>query len=63
MVYLGCVVLILMVPVSRYFETMILRGAAPPSWLLLPIGVVGTLSVLVFISSTIVGLATIRRDY
>jgi ABC-2 type transport system permease protein len=63
MVYLGCVVLVLMVPVNRYFETLILRGTAPSSWLLVPIGVVGALSVLVFLSSTIVGLATIRRDY
>jgi ABC-2 type transport system permease protein len=63
MVYLGCIVLVLMVPVRRYFETLILHGGAPMSWLLLPIGVVGALSIMVFFSSTIVGLATIRRDY
>lgn len=63
MLYLGCVVLVLMVPVNRYLETLIMRGSSAPSWLLGPIAAVGALSILIFFGSTFIGLAAIRRDY
>jgi ABC-2 type transport system permease protein len=63
MLYLGAVVLVMMVPVNRYFETLILRGTSAPAWLYVPIAAVGILSLLLFLGSTLVGLATIRRDY
>jgi hypothetical protein len=63
MLYLGAVVLVMMVPVNRYFETLILRGTNAPAWLYIPIAAVGLLSLLLFFGSTLVGLATIRRDY
>jgi ABC-2 type transport system permease protein len=63
MLYLGCVVLILVVPLNRYFEMMILRGTSAPTWLVLPVVAIGVLSLVTFFGSTAVGLSTIRRDY
>ncbi|MEW6509463.1 MAG: hypothetical protein AB1428_00750 [Bacteroidota bacterium] len=63
MVYLGCIVMILVVPLNRYFEMLILRGSSAPEWLTLPVVAVGVLSLLMFFGSTSIGLATIRRDY
>jgi hypothetical protein len=63
MLYLGCVVLVLVVPLNRYFEMVILRGTPAPAWLTLPVLGVGVLSVLMFFGATAIGLATIRRDY
>ena len=63
MVYLGCVVLILVVPLNRYFEMLILRGNPAATWLTLPVAAIGLLSLAMFFGSTAVGLSTIRRDY
>ncbi len=63
MVYLGAVVAILVVPLNRYFEILIIRGTTAPGWLLIPIVAVGILTGVVFAGSTGVGLATLRRDY
>ena len=63
LLYLGCVVMILVVPLNRYFEILILRGSSAPSSLVLPVVAVGVLSVLLFLGSTAVGQAALRRDY
>jgi ABC-2 type transport system permease protein len=63
MVYLGLVVTILVVPLSRYYETLILRGSSQSAWLFGPIAVIAMLSILVFSLSTTIGLRVIKRDY
>ena len=62
MVYLGTVVAILVVPLNRYFEFLIIRGTASPGWLLVPLVAVAFVTGLVFAFATGVGLATLRRD-
>ena len=63
MVYLGAVVAVLVVPLNRYFEILIIRGTTTPGWLVIPIVAVGILTSIVFAGSTGVGLATLRRDF
>jgi ABC-2 type transport system permease protein len=62
MVYLGVVVLILAVPLSRYFELVLVPGSSAFKWLAVPVAAVGFLSMAIFFGSTAVGLAMIRRD-
>ncbi|HTS00003.1 MAG TPA: hypothetical protein VML00_09645, partial [Bacteroidota bacterium] len=62
MVYMGTVVAILVVPLNRYFEFLIIRGTASPGWLLVPLVAVALVTGLVFAFATGVGLATLRRD-
>ncbi|HUI08693.1 MAG TPA: hypothetical protein VL221_00125 [Bacteroidota bacterium] len=62
MVYLGTVVAILVVPLNRYFEFLIIRGNASPGWLLVPLVAVALVTGLLFALATGVGLATLRRD-
>jgi len=62
MVYLGTVVAILVVPLNRYFEFLIIRGTASPGWLIVPLIAVALVTGLVFAFATGVGLATLRRD-
>jgi hypothetical protein len=63
MAYLGAVVALLVVPLNRYFENLIIRGTTSPGWLVLPILAVGILTAVVFAGSTGVGLMTLRRDF
>jgi ABC-2 type transport system permease protein len=63
MVYLGAVVAVLVVPLNRYFEILIIRGTTSAGWLVIPIVAVGIVTAIVFVVSTGVGLATLRRDY
>jgi ABC-2 type transport system permease protein len=63
MVYLGAVVALLVVPLNRYFEMLIIRGTTSPGWLAIPVVAVGILTAIVFAGSTGIGLATLRRDF
>ncbi|HUI63868.1 MAG TPA: hypothetical protein VL126_03425, partial [Bacteroidota bacterium] len=63
MLYLGAVVMIMVVPLNRYFEMWIIRGASAPAWLTLPLIAVGLVTLLVCSLSTGIGLSTIRRDF
>jgi hypothetical protein len=63
MVYLGAVVALLVVPLNRYFEMLIIRGTTSPGWLAIPVVAVGVLTAIVFAGSTGIGLATLRRDF
>jgi ABC-2 type transport system permease protein len=63
MVYLSLVVAVLIIPLNSYFETLILQGVSSTGWMLLPVAVVGLLSVGLFALSTRAGLRTIARDY
>jgi len=63
MLYLGTVVMIMLVPLNRYFEMWIIRGASAPAWLTLPLIGVGLVTLLVCSLSTGIGLSTIRRDF
>jgi len=62
MVYLGTVVAVLVVPLNRYFEFLIIRGTASPGWLLVPLLAVALVTGLLFAFATGVGLSTLRRD-
>ena len=62
MVYLGCVVAILFLPVNRYFELLIFRGSASQAWVILPLAAVGVLSGIVFFGASALGLLALRRD-
>lgn len=63
MLYLATVVIIMVVPLNRYFEMWIIRGSSAPAWLTLPLLAVGILTLLVCMLSTGIGLSTIRRDF
>ena len=63
MVYLACVVLILLSPLTRYFELAMIHGPKSASPLALPVVAVGVLSLLVFVGSTALGLTTVKRDF
>jgi hypothetical protein len=62
MVYLGCVVAILFLPVNRYFELLIFRGSASQAWVILPLAAVGVLSGIVFFGASALGLLALRKD-
>jgi ABC-2 type transport system permease protein len=62
MIYLSLTVGLLVVPLNRYFEAMILVGASSPNWLFLPLNAVALLSLLIFTISAGVGMRSIRRD-
>ena len=63
MVYLSMVIMILAVPLNRYFELLIIRGQVTTGWVYLPLLLVGILSVAVFTASSGLGLRHIRRDF
>ena len=63
MLYLAIVVGVLIVPLHRYFEISFLLGQTIPAWLYLPVGVVATISLLIFFVSTRLGLSSIQRDF
>jgi ABC-2 type transport system permease protein len=62
MVYLASVVLILIVPLNRYFEGLVLHGTFTGTWTLVPISAIAALSVITFTSSSILGIKAIKRD-
>ena len=62
MVYLTAVVLILIVPLTEYFERRLRWGTQPASWLLVPSLAVALLSVLCVVVSTGIGVRAFERD-
>ncbi len=63
MVYLCLVVLILVVPLNRYFEAGLLPGVAQQPIFYGPLAVIMLLSSIVIIISTRIGIRAIRSDY
>ena len=63
MIYLVLVVTVLIVPLNKYFERLILLGHQSASWMTMPLAIVGALSLVCFLVSMSVGLNSIQRDY
>ncbi len=63
MVYLCLLVLILVVPLNRYFEARLLPGASLQALFYVPVSVIVLLSIIIIAVSTRVGLRSIRMDY
>ena len=63
MVFLGLTAAVMVTPLKRYFDLLIIRGLASSDWVYLPVGVIAVFSLLVFSVSTAVGLRAIRRDF
>jgi ABC-2 type transport system permease protein len=62
MIYLTAVASLLILPLVGYFEKLIRYGISQPSWTYLPVAVIGTVSLLICVTFTSVGLRAIRRD-
>ena len=63
MIYLTFAVALLVDPLTKYFESVVLLGVASGEWLNSPMLVVMVLSLLVFIASTAVGLKSLQGDF
>jgi len=63
MSYLSFCAMIIVLPLKRYFDNLILRGWLTTDWMVLPIVLVAVLSVVVFAVSTGVGLRAFHRDF
>ncbi len=63
MLYLGVVLMVLVVPLNRYFDALIVRGLSTTTWIYLPVGTVAVVSLLLFFISTNLGLRSLQRDY
>jgi hypothetical protein len=63
MSYLSFCAMIIVLPLKRYFDNLILRGWLTTDWMVLPIVLVAVLSVVVFVVSTGVGLRAFHRDF
>jgi ABC-2 type transport system permease protein len=62
MIYLTVIVGAMVVPLNKYFESMILFRAPAQQWLYMPTNVVAVLSLVLFALSTNVGLRSIKGD-
>ncbi len=62
MVYLTAVASMLILPLHGYYEKLIRYGISQSSWTVLPVVVIGIVSLLICITFTSVGLRAIRRD-
>ncbi|MBI4535893.1 MAG: hypothetical protein HY708_06415 [Ignavibacteriae bacterium] len=62
MIYLTVVTAVLIVPLTRYFETQIRGGNSSVDWVYVPLGTIAVLSMLMFVLSTSIGLRAIHRD-
>ena len=63
MLYLTMVVMMLIVPLTGYFERLIRFGPQSASWMLFPAVGVAVVSVLCVVVSTGIGLRSFERDY
>ncbi len=62
MCFLSLAAVIVVLPLKRYFDNLIIRGWFTTDWVGLPILLVGVLSVAVFAVSTGLGLRSFHRD-
>jgi ABC-2 type transport system permease protein len=63
MVFLAVSASVLVTPLKRYFDLLIIRGVSTSDWIYLPLGVIALFSILVFSVSTAVGVRAIQRDF
>ncbi len=62
MSFLSFTAMIVILPLKRYFDNLIIRGWLTTDWMALPMVLVGVLSIVVFAISTGVGLRAFHRD-
>jgi ABC-2 type transport system permease protein len=62
MIYLASIVAALVIPLNRYFDLLIIHGMPTTNWVYPPLGIIGALSLFLFIVSTRIGLHTIGKD-
>lgn len=62
MVYLTAVASVLIIPLHGYFEKLIRYGVSQTTWTVLPVTVIGIVSLLICATFTTIGLRAIRRD-
>ena len=62
MLYLTVIASLLVLPLNNYFETLVRFGLSQTNWIVLPLAVMGGLSLLIFGTLTTIGLKAIRRD-
>jgi hypothetical protein len=63
MAFLSSSAILLIVPLKKYFDNLIIRGLLTTHWMYVPIVLVAMLSLVVFLVSTAVGLRSIKRDF
>lgn len=63
MVYLTIMVSVMIVPLHRYFETLIRHGISRTDWAMVPLLLLGGLSLVITLTFNSIGLNAIRRDY
>ncbi len=63
MIYLAFLMTILIIPVNKFFDALILKGVTASGWLTLPVALIAMLSTILFVSSTWLGLRSMRRDF
>lgn len=63
MLYLAVVVSILVAPLTRYFEQVIILGRNPTDWIFYPLLMIAAVTAVLFALSAGVGLRAIRRDF
>jgi ABC-2 type transport system permease protein len=63
MLFLSLVSIVLMIPLKRYFDLLIIHGVAMQGWVYVPIAFVAVVSLFVFTVSTGVGMRSLRRDF
>jgi ABC-2 type transport system permease protein len=62
MSFLSFSAMIVVLPLKKYFDNLIIRGWLTTDWMALPIVLVGVFSVVVFLVSTGIGLRAFHRD-
>jgi ABC-2 type transport system permease protein len=62
MSFLSFSAMIVILPLKKYFDNLIIRGWLTTDWMVLPIVLVGVVSLVVFLVSTGVGLRALHRD-
>lgn len=63
MSFLSLTAMIVILPLKRYFDNLIIRGWLTTDWMALPMVLVGVVSFVVFVVSTGVGLRAFHRDF
>jgi ABC-2 type transport system permease protein len=63
MLYLGFVALVLVLPLRRYFDALILRGVERMDWIALPVTIIALVSLLLGAAALRIGRTAIQRDY
>jgi ABC-2 type transport system permease protein len=63
MMYLAFVVVILVIPLNSYFESIVIRGVRPTGWVFFPLAAIAAVSAMLVAVFTGIGLKHIKRDF